>query len=255
MKRIKLLFLAANPQTTKPLALDEEIRKIEQAIRGARYHDRFEIASKWAVRSDDLEQALLEHRPHIVHFSGHGNPESQLLLVSQGGSSHRVAIRALRGLFSDMKDRIRLVVLNACFSDAQAKAISEVIQCVIGMNLEISDCAAAKFSASFYRAIGFGLSVQSAFNIGKTALDLEGISEKATPQLFCKDDVKAGEVRFFRSAISAATAEEEPNGVANIFGAVNESMIIIGNSNTGQKLFSGHPSGRKRGRLPGRKSK
>ena len=37
MEKCKILFLAANPQGTTPLALDKEIREIETKIRGERF--------------------------------------------------------------------------------------------------------------------------------------------------------------------------------------------------------------------------
>ena len=67
-----MLFLAANPAGTPPLKLDEEIRQITAKIRAAEYRDSLELVSRWAVRPDDLQQALLEVKPHVVHFSGHG---------------------------------------------------------------------------------------------------------------------------------------------------------------------------------------
>ena len=42
------------------------------------------------------------------------------------------------------------------------------------------------FAAAFYRALGFGKSVQNAFVQARAALQLEGIPEEGTPQLFTK---------------------------------------------------------------------
>ena len=60
---IQVLFLAANPAGTTPLALDEEIRAIDAKIRGAEYRDRLELASHWAVRLDDLSGLLMAGGP------------------------------------------------------------------------------------------------------------------------------------------------------------------------------------------------
>jgi hypothetical protein len=53
---IKALFLAANPTSTNRLALDEEMRTIEQKVRAAEYRDALVFQSAWAVRPDDLLQ-------------------------------------------------------------------------------------------------------------------------------------------------------------------------------------------------------
>jgi hypothetical protein len=72
MPKIKILFLASDPFKTRALALDEEIRAITAEIRSAEFRDSLDLVSAWAVRPEDLHVLLLQHRPHIVHFSGHG---------------------------------------------------------------------------------------------------------------------------------------------------------------------------------------
>ena len=80
MDKVKILFLAANPKNTPTLQLDEEIRAITQKIRSSEYRDSLELISAWAVRADDLLQVFNEHKPHIVHFSGHGSSEGEIIL-------------------------------------------------------------------------------------------------------------------------------------------------------------------------------
>src|SRR5215813_10360392 len=72
MEKVKVLFLASNPLQQSRLALDEEARVITAQIRSADHRDAIELITAWAVRRDDLQQLLLQHRPHILHFSGHG---------------------------------------------------------------------------------------------------------------------------------------------------------------------------------------
>ena len=67
-----ILFLAANPISTHQLRLDEEIREIEAGLQRSRYRDRFELKQRWALRPTDLRRALLDYKPQIVHFAGHG---------------------------------------------------------------------------------------------------------------------------------------------------------------------------------------
>ena len=69
MAKVKILFLAANPLEQSRLALDEEIRAITAQIRSADHRDALELVSGWAVRPDDLQQLLLQHKPQVVHFS------------------------------------------------------------------------------------------------------------------------------------------------------------------------------------------
>jgi hypothetical protein len=174
---IKVLFLAANPSGTSGLALDEEIREIDAKIRGAEHRDHLQLLSHWAVRLDDLSGFLLRHRPEVVHFSGHGAKSGAILLVGGDGQAKAVPPDALAGLFRVLKDNLRVVVLNACYSAAQAKAIVKEIDCAVGMSDSIDDEHAIAFAAEFYQALAFGRSVQEAFDLGVVRLIGEGVTD------------------------------------------------------------------------------
>jgi hypothetical protein len=197
--KIKVLFLAANPTSTISLRLDEEIRAITEKIRISEHRDLIDVVSAWAVRPDDLLQALNMHKPQIVHFSGHGNRVGEIILVDKNGAPKSVSTKALKALFAALKDNIQVVILNACYSCTQAEAIIEVINCAVGMNDSIGDQAAIAFAASFYRALGFGRSVQDAFDQGKVALLLEGIPEENTPEFLVKEGIDPSQVDFIQS--------------------------------------------------------
>jgi hypothetical protein len=168
-------MLAANPATTPRLSLDEEAREITERLRLSHDRDSFELLTCWAVRPGDLLQQLNQHRPHIVHISGHGNASGEIILASAGGEQ-RVSTEALGALFQTMKDNIRIVVLNACHSTVQAQTISRHIDHVIGMRAPIGDQAAIVFAAAFYSALGFHRTVQEAFDQATTALLLHGLA-------------------------------------------------------------------------------
>ena len=77
----RLLFLAANPRDTEQLRIDEEVREIDTVIRQADYRNSFDIRQHGAVRVMDLQGYMLRHRPHIVHFSGHGESATSALVL------------------------------------------------------------------------------------------------------------------------------------------------------------------------------
>lgn len=210
-----ILFLAANPATTTPLALDEEIRAIEGMIRGSEQRDAWRLVSKWATRPDDLLQQLNEVRPTVVHFSGHGSASGGLMLHNSKGTAQVVAPAAVGRLFRVLRDRVRVVFLNACHSLAQAEAIAQEIDCVIGMEDEIGDDAARVFASSFYRALGFGRSVQEAFDQGLTALLLENIPEDQTPRLLTRAGTSAAEVYPLTPPAAAPPVMAPPPAPAN----------------------------------------
>jgi CheY-like chemotaxis protein len=179
---VRILFLAANPSDTTRLRLDKEIRAIDEKLRQTEFRDVFEIEQHWAVRVSDLLGLLLRHKPNIVHFSGHGSTGS-IILEDDSGFSRPVSTRALSGLFSVVRDNVRCVVLNSCFSEQQAKAIAEHVDCVIGMSKAVGDSSAISFAAAFYQALGFGRDVKTAFDLGCVQIDLESLNEQDTPKL------------------------------------------------------------------------
>ncbi len=184
-KKIKILFLAANPKDTTQLRIDEEIRTIDQALRGAEFRDRFDIEQQWAVRVSDLQDHFLRFKPDIVHFSGHGSTR-EIILEDLSGEIAAVSTQALSDLFRILKDNIQCVVLNACYSENQAQAIAGHIDCVVGMSQEIGDEAAISFAAAFYRALGYGRDVKTAFELGTSQIDLSGLGEQDIPRLLAQ---------------------------------------------------------------------
>jgi hypothetical protein len=174
--------------------LDEEAREIQEKIRKAEYRDSMEFITHWAARPDDLLQFLNQYKPDVVHFSGHGSDTEEIILLDKDGKPKPVSKAALVSLFRNFKKSTQVAVLNACFSQAQAESIAEEIDCAIGMTRAISDDAAIVFAGSFYRAIGFGHSVEEAFEQGKTALLAEGIPEETIPALMCRDGIKADSI-------------------------------------------------------------
>lgn len=193
---ITILFLAANPADTGPLRLGEEMREIDRALRASEYRDRFEIKQQWAVQIGDLHEALLRHQPDIVHFSGHGTEESEILVEDETGAGRSVPQAELSRLFSVLRDNIRCVVLNACWSEQQAQAIATHIDCVVGMTRAVGDAGAIQFAVGFYRALGFGRNVQTAFDLGTNQIGLLQLPDGTTPRLVAKRAAKATEVSF-----------------------------------------------------------
>lgn len=190
-EKVRVLFLAANPLDGDRLRLDQEIRTIQERIRGGKYRHQFDMIQQgWAVRFSDLQHYLLEYKPHIVHFSGHGNRAGQIILEDNNGASQPIPAKSLKLLFDALNNHqnpssgVQLVILNACYSAVQAKAIAEAVGCVAGMSRAVSDSAAIEFAGAFYNALTFGENVQVAFNLSMAAMALT--AEEETPQLIGK---------------------------------------------------------------------
>ena len=213
----KILILAANPKGTSKLRLDEEVRAIKLRLKLAKGRDDFQIESEWAVRTGDIQQVLLDFQPQIVHFSGHGEGEEGLAFEDDGGMAKCVGAAALASLFKLFKDRVECVVLNACYSEVQAKAIAKQIPCVIGMNKAIGDKAAIVFSDAFYGGLGAGRSVVDSFELGRNRIQLEGIPEELTPVLKVKPKSKAKKAPSKLETTLETVRGEERSGSRRVF--------------------------------------
>jgi hypothetical protein len=199
-RKIKILFLAANPSDTTRLQVDEEARLIGHKLQSTQYRDMLDLVLAPAVRTDDLLPLLNQHKPQIVHFSGHGSTAGEIILKNHLGIRTSVPANTIKSLFKTFKDDVRLVVLNACYSEPQAEAIIENIDCAIGMHRAIGDQAAIIFAAALYSALGSNVSVEDAFDQGRIALSLEGIQEENVPKLLHRKNVKPAQMYILEAA-------------------------------------------------------
>lgn len=178
-----ILILAANPKTTLPLRLDEEVREIDAGLQRAKKREHFDLKQRWAVRVRDVYQSLLDFKPQIVHFSSHGAGNDGLALEDDNGKVQLVNTEALVELFKLFASQVECVLLNACYSEVQARVIVQYIPYVIGMNKAIGDKAAIEFAVGFYNALAAGESIEFAYQLGCTAIRLAGIPEHCIPVL------------------------------------------------------------------------
>lgn len=184
-----ILILAANPQNTSRLRLESEIREIDKGLQRANKREQFKLEIKLAVTQRDFYREILDTHPQIVHFCGHGKGEDGILLEDETGKTAFVQTDALESMFKLFaKKGLDCVVLNACYSQVQAEAISQHINYVIGMNQAIGDKAATNFSVAFYDALAAGEDIEFAFELGCS--QLFGLKENQTPILKIRDRKK-----------------------------------------------------------------
>jgi hypothetical protein len=222
MKKHTILFLAANPSDTDRLALDREARAIHEELERSGYRDRFEFETRWAAQPLDLLRELRKLKPTVVHFSGHGGrdlagsggrrpgsgarrdigggevggtgeePRYGLSFQGPDGRAQVVSTEAIAQTFGAAGSSVKLVVLNACYSEAQAAALLEHVDCVVGMSGAILDDTARNFAIGFYGGLGERESVAAAYKQGQAAISLEGLPDGELPQLAVRAGVDAG---------------------------------------------------------------
>jgi hypothetical protein len=206
---ITILFLAANPAESSQSRLEQEARDISDGLIRAKHRDNFKFEQRWAVRPRDIQLALLECNPQIVHFAGHRTSQKQETMSQETGNTTEIGFEqemglafrddtgsissihanALADLFKLFADQVNCVLLNGCYTDSQAKIIAEHISYVIGMKHSISDKAAIDFALGFYDALGAGRTIKFAYHLGCTAIQMAGLPEHLTPILYEKPEL------------------------------------------------------------------
>lgn len=179
---IKILFLSSSPNNESRLRVDLELRKIEEQLEASKHRDKVQLQKKGAVKDETITKAMLEINPDIVHFSGHGDIDG-IAIEDDNGDAVFFPLESLKRLFTLFKDSVKCVILNACYSEEQAKIISENSVYVIGMNDSISDDAAIKFSIGFYQAIGSGKDIPFAFGMGMVLIS-QSVEDANIPTLW-----------------------------------------------------------------------
>jgi hypothetical protein len=216
-----ILFLAANPSETTRLALDEKCAAIEAELRMTTGRDDFDFRSKWAVSVDEMMRHLNELQPIVIHFSGHGGGSAGIYLRDEPAGApaarhvtaasdvgiylqdeHRqqqhVRARALTQMIASAAPSARLVVLNACFSDALAEELCRVVECIVGMRGAIGDVAARSFAVGFYRALGHRRSVGNAIEQAVATLAAKRLPDADLPICRTRDGINAAQVTLLQ---------------------------------------------------------
>lgn len=171
----RILFVSADSSFTQDskLKISDELRRIRQAIGE---YTNFSIHEISEARTTDLTHALLNYRPDILHFAGHGTggANASLILASVQGGGANVTPEDLRQILECTPNPPSVVVLNACYSNAFENAIKERVDVVIGTTTQQSDDTARLFAESFYRHLGNSLSIKCAFQLTKLELKTNG---------------------------------------------------------------------------------
>jgi hypothetical protein len=183
-----ILFLAADPLGSDARALDHECAAIDRELRMTPRRNDLEVRAQWAVTVDELMRYLLLLQPAVIHFSGHGDARG-VMLVGDDDRPRQVAPAAMRQMIATTADTTRLVVLNACYSDAQAEALCDAVGCTIGVAGPVSDDAARAFAVGLYRALGHGRTMRNAYEQAQAALAGKGLAGGAGPRCLVRAGV------------------------------------------------------------------
>lgn len=204
---VRVLIATASPDPANPVLIDRELLAIGEHVGQAAAADSPEsLTFEWLnplinTTKDALVRALEKHRPHIVHFIGHGSyaeGHGYLHLHSQQNPGEVVRVSA-GDLVTMMRDRRpELFLLNSCEGavggSGQFTGVAESLlktQCarfVVAMQYPVSNAAAIAFVKGFYPSLQRGDTIDVAVSSGRNRIHVHEREDVAvefiTPALY-----------------------------------------------------------------------
>lgn len=191
-EKLRILYLTANPDLKRPLRTEAEVGSVLRELRGARYRDMVDLQSRPAATPQDLLNGINDVRPHVVHFSGHGDAGLLAFDNASMDDPQSVAVQFddLAAVLDATDTPPTLLVMNACSTLHGSDVLLEAVPILIAMADPVGDAAAGVFAMQFYSAIASGQSVASALKQAKVKIKLALDREEADlPRLRSRADV------------------------------------------------------------------
>jgi CHAT domain-containing protein len=199
---LRILGMVARPGDQQALAVDDEQRRLRQAVAELERAGRVELGWVAGQTWRELRDAMRHGPWHIFHFIGHGGfdttaEEGALALATEDGRTYSLHANGLAMLLRGHPS-LRLVLLNACdtgqasaldpFSSVAGALMRRGIPAVLAMQFEITDQAAIEFSRTFYEMVADQLPVDVAVTQARQAIQLalSGTLEWGTPVLYLR---------------------------------------------------------------------
>ncbi len=190
-KKLRVLYLLANPSSQGSLRTDAEFRHVEEEISSSKYRDKIDLVIKMATDAKSMLKGLNDFRPQVVHFSGHGGKQGIWLddgkVDKSVGSAMKFDLLAEALAATDSPPK--LLVLNACDTLAGADVLLNAVEAVIAMSDSISDVGAATFAAQFYAAIASAQSTEVALKQAKVSMKAASLRDAHLPEIIFRKGI------------------------------------------------------------------
>jgi hypothetical protein len=164
------LFADPEPRPLQRLNLLGEARILQNCL--DQTPGRFRLHWLPAGTVEELCQQLAFLRPQILHLSGHGDLEGQVLLGRADGGTQAVPWSALVTQLTYYAPPLHCVILNTCHS-ALFTGEAALARCyLIGVYAAIHDRSAIAFTEGFYQALANNVPIPEAFAEGVNRIRL-----------------------------------------------------------------------------------
>lgn len=167
--RLRVLVLAAEPDDACSMATARECEAIRAAFSEVLGPDEVDVVVRGATQVSQIQRALTELRPHILHVSVHGSADrkGRLLFEDPTGDGVPLDARTFVAMLKASADSLVAVVASVCYWGPYAEALTELAKFVVATDAELPLPAAAAFARSFYAGAARGEAVGPAFERAK----------------------------------------------------------------------------------------
>jgi hypothetical protein len=200
-ERLRIALAVASPSDLGEV----QYQKLYIELNEKAASERFEIVEVVEAATRTSIDALLEKKPHIFHFLGHGRlkdenrrDSGQVALVDNFGRADLVSAVTFGELFQ--RHRPGLVLVHTCESGTLSSSTalvgiaSQIVQmnvpAVVGMQFKVTNSTALSFALEFYRRLANNYPVDTAVQEARRhiALGPKGYDSPdfATPVLFMR---------------------------------------------------------------------
>lgn len=171
-----MLLLAANPVSTQKLSYKDEHSDIVTELDDEQLVGRIKVSRIDDVNLITLNKQVDTKKPAIIHFVGHGEDGSIIFAGDSPRDSDELGAKDLKNIFQricqryERGEQLKIVFLNACFSEPVAKAISSVGLYTLGTVNKVGSATARRVAMQFYWKYAQGRDVKQAAEYALTTV-------------------------------------------------------------------------------------
>lgn len=158
----KILFVAAEPIGLPVTYWQKEYKSIIDVFNFSKLKDYCLLEAEFDTKSNDFLLAL-EREPWLIHFSGHGTQDGNLVFVDKHKEKFTARTRDLIPFFEESKT-LKCVLFCSCHSSKLVEETKKVVEYSIGFEGPVENEDAIAFISQFYRNLSLVKTIDAAFN-------------------------------------------------------------------------------------------
>jgi hypothetical protein len=249
---LSVLLTGADSDPRRPLDVRAELDRIEAALQPLTDAGKATVARIDALCAGKLQMPLLQKKPHVLHFAGHGewdgSQQAGALWLVGDTEPDRLETEFLATVLRGSS--VRLVILNACdsavdsaqlWSGMAQSLVLAGVPAVVAMRYLISDGGGTAFAETFYSAIAAGEPLDRAMTHARQAMmGLRMNGEWLVPALF----LRTGDARLWAEPAAREETQKPGQGRGSgiSIGNIHATNVVLGDATIDQRGMGGGQS-------------